>query len=346
MKISNPSGPNFSAPYSRSEIPCEVIKTQFLQLQTARLRRCSPLAERGNTVVAARIRASARELVAPVKSIPGSQQQRTKQQQRVQSHGRAIGSFIRSESPPTETGAIMISEQKVAVITGASRGIGAGLTKSFRAIGYRVVANSRSISRSEIADDPAVVVVDGNIGHPDTAERILKAATDRFGRIDTLVNNAGIFIAKPFVSYSEADFAAAIEVNLAGFFRVSQRVAAWMLRAGSGHIINITATIAEQPMATLAAAPAALTKGGLNAVTRSLAIEYASRNIRVNAVSPGIIRTPMHPPESHEFLAGLQPMDHIGEKQDIVDAVMYLEDASFVTGEILHVDGGASAGRW
>jgi NAD(P)-dependent dehydrogenase (short-subunit alcohol dehydrogenase family) len=240
----------------------------------------------------------------------------------------------------------MPSEQKVAIITGASRGIGASLMKGFREIGYGVVANSRLISKSDVAGDPAILAVDGDISRPDTAERIFGAAMERFGRIDTLVNNAGVFIAKPFIDYSEADFATTIAVNLAGFFHISQKVASWMLQVGSGHIVNITATIAEQPMASLAAAVATLTKGGLNAVTRSLAIEYASRGIRVNAVSPGVIKTPMHSPEMHEFLGGLQPMGRMGNTQEILDAVLYLERASFVTGEILHVDGGASAGRW
>jgi NAD(P)-dependent dehydrogenase (short-subunit alcohol dehydrogenase family) len=239
----------------------------------------------------------------------------------------------------------MPSEQKVVVITGASRGIGARLMRGFREIGYGVVANSRSISKSDIAGDPAIVAVDGDIAEPNTAERIVSAAIERFGRIDTLINNAGVFIPKPFIDYSEADFAAMTGVNLAGFFRISQKAASWMLRAGSGHIVNITATIAEQPVASLPAALAALTKGGLNAVTRSLAIEYASRGIRVNAVSAGAIRTPMHPPEAHEFLAGLQPMGRIGEMQEVLDGVLYLERAAFVTGEILHVDGGWSAGR-
>jgi NAD(P)-dependent dehydrogenase (short-subunit alcohol dehydrogenase family) len=189
-----------------------------------------------------------------------------------------------------------------------------------------------------------IVVVDGDIAEPNTAERIVSAAIERFGRIDTLINNAGIFIPKPFVDYSEADFATMIAVNLAGFFRISQKAASWMLRAGSGHIVNITATIAEQPVMSLPAALAALTKGGLNAVARSLAIEYASRGVRVNAVSPGAIRTPMHSPETYEFLAGLQPMGRMGEEQEILDAVLYLEQAKFVTGEILHVDGGWSAG--
>jgi NAD(P)-dependent dehydrogenase (short-subunit alcohol dehydrogenase family) len=239
----------------------------------------------------------------------------------------------------------MPSEQKVAVITGASRGIGASLRKGFREIGYGVVANSRSISKSEVAGDPVILAVAGDIAEPDTAERIVSAAIERFGRIDTLVNNAGVFIPKPFIDYSQADFATMIAVNLAGFFHLSQKAASWMLRAGSGHIVNITATIAEQPIVSLPAALAALTKGGLNAVTRSLAIEYASRGIRVNAVSAGAIRTPMHPPETHQFLAGLQPMGRIGETQEILDAVLYLEKAEFVTGEILHVDGGWSAGR-
>jgi NAD(P)-dependent dehydrogenase (short-subunit alcohol dehydrogenase family) len=240
----------------------------------------------------------------------------------------------------------MTTERKVAVITGASQGIGASLVEGFHRLGYGVIANSRSISRADIPRDPAIVVIDGDIASPQTAERVVSAAIERFGRIDTLVNNAGIFIAKPFVDYSESDFAAMIAVNLAGFFHISQRVISEMLRAGSGHVVNVTATIAEQPTTSLPAALASLTKVGLNAVTRALAVEYASRGIRVNAVSPGAIRTPMHAPETHDFLAGLQPMGRMGEPQEILEGVLYLEKAAFVTGEILHIDGGASAGRW
>jgi NAD(P)-dependent dehydrogenase (short-subunit alcohol dehydrogenase family) len=237
----------------------------------------------------------------------------------------------------------MRSERKVVIITGASRGIGSQLLQAYRRIGYQVIANSRSMCRF---DDPAILSVQGDIACPKTAERIFGTVVERFGRVDALINNAGVFIAKPFTAYSEEDFAAMIAVNLAGPFRLSQQAAELMLRSGAGHIVNITATIAEQPMAWLPAALPVLTKGGLNAITRSLAIEYASRNVRVNAVSPGVINTPMHAPQTHGALSGLQPMGRMGEAQDIVDAVMYLEKATFVTGEILHVDGGASAGRW
>jgi NAD(P)-dependent dehydrogenase (short-subunit alcohol dehydrogenase family) len=238
----------------------------------------------------------------------------------------------------------MSSEQKVVIITGASQGIGAGVLKGFRRLGFSVVANARSIAK--ISDDPDVLVVAGDIADPSAAERVVANAIERFGRIDTLVNNAGLFIPKSFTDYSKADFEAMTATNLAGFFHLSQKAASWMLQAGSGHIINITAAIAVQPMSAIPAALAALTKGGLNAITRALAIEYASRGIRVNAVAPGVIKTPMHSPDTYQFLAGLQPMGQMGEPQDIVDAVLYLEKAAFVTGEILHVDGGASAGRW
>jgi NAD(P)-dependent dehydrogenase (short-subunit alcohol dehydrogenase family) len=219
----------------------------------------------------------------------------------------------------------MGTEQKVAVITGASQGIGAALVKAYRDRNYRVVATARSIKPS---NDDDVLAVAGDIADPKTAERVIAEATARFGRIDTLVNNAGIFIAKPFTQYTEADFAGALSVNLAGFFRITQLAIAEMEKQGSGHVVL-----------------ASLTKGGLNAATKSLAIEYAKRGIRVNAVSPGVIKTPMHPAETHAALGALHPVGHMGEIKDIVDAILYLEGAGFVTGEILHVDGGQSAGH-
>jgi NAD(P)-dependent dehydrogenase (short-subunit alcohol dehydrogenase family) len=239
----------------------------------------------------------------------------------------------------------MSSEQKVAVITGASRGIGASLVEGFRERGYGVVANARTVGDTDVSD-PQFLFVEGDVGAAGTADRVVKAAIARFGRIDTLVNNAGIFIPKPFLDYSEADFASMVAVNLAGFFHMTQKVLASMQLAGRGHVVTITATIGEQPMLSLPAALATMMKAGLAAATRSLALEYAGRGIRVNAVSPGVIDTPMHRPETHGFLAGLAPMQRIGEQGDVRDAVLYLEGAPFVTGEILHVDGGASAGQW
>jgi NAD(P)-dependent dehydrogenase (short-subunit alcohol dehydrogenase family) len=240
----------------------------------------------------------------------------------------------------------MDSEQKVVVITGASRGMGAGFVKGFCDLGYNVVANSRTIERSDVGGARDIVLVQGDISRPETADQIVREAVGRFGRIDTLINNAGIFMAKPFVDFSEADFAAMIAVNLAGFFHLTQRVASQMLRAGSGHIVNITASIGEFSVASVPTTLTAMTKGGLLAVTRSLAIEYATHGIRVNAISPGATKTPMHPAESHAFLARMQPMGRMGEIDDVVEAALYLEKAAFVTGEILHVDGGATAGRW
>jgi NAD(P)-dependent dehydrogenase (short-subunit alcohol dehydrogenase family) len=237
----------------------------------------------------------------------------------------------------------MKEQHKTAIITGASQGIGAALVDAFAERGYRVVANSRTIKPS---GSPNVIAIAGDVADPKTAERVVGAAIDHFGRVDTLVNNAGIFIPKSFVNYTGDDFAAVLSVNLAGFFHISQKAAARMLEQKSGHIVNITATLAEQPQKLVPAALAALTKGGLNAITRSLAIEYADKGVRVNAVSPGVIKTPMHKPETHDFLASLHPMHRIGEVQEVIDAVLYLETAAFVTGEILHVDGGAHAGRW
>jgi NAD(P)-dependent dehydrogenase (short-subunit alcohol dehydrogenase family) len=236
----------------------------------------------------------------------------------------------------------MNNEQKVAIITGGSHGIGAGLVKAYRDRNYRVVATSRSIKQG---GDQDIVAVPGDISDPATAERAVKKASSRFGRIDTLVNNAGIFIMKPFTDYTVEDFTLKIATNLGGFFHITQRVAAEMLKQGSGHIVSITTSLVDQPISGLPTALANLTKGGINSTTKALAIEFASKGIRVNAVSPGIIKTPMHPPETHEFFAGLHPVKHMGEIRDVVEAVLYLESAAFVTGEILHVDGGQNAGQ-
>ena len=236
----------------------------------------------------------------------------------------------------------MTSEQKVAVITGASRGIGAGLLKAYRDIGYHVVATSRSIGKSE---DPSTLAVDGDITSARTADRVVGLAIERFGRIDTLINNAGVFIAKPFTQYGEADYAAVLGVNLAGFFHMTQLAIAEMEKHGSGHIVQITTSLIDHANSHVPSVLASLTKGGLDAATRSLAIEYAKRGIRANAVAPGVIKTPMHPVETHQALGALHPLGRMGEIADIVDAILYLESATFVTGETLHVDGGQSAGH-
>ncbi|MBW8707235.1 Gluconate 5-dehydrogenase [Streptomyces sp. MBT84] len=232
--------------------------------------------------------------------------------------------------------------QKVAIITGASQGIGAALVDAYRKLGYAVVANSRSITPT---DDPDILTIQGNIADTATADRVVAAAINRYGRLDTLVNNAGIFIAKPFTEYTLDDYAAYTGTNLDGYFRITQLAVEQMLAQGSGHIVNITASIVDNPDARVPSVLAALTKGGLQSATKSLAIEYATRSIRSNAVSPGTTNTPMHPREAHDTLAALQPVGRLGELSDVVDAVMYLENASFVTGEILHVDGGMSAGH-
>lgn len=236
----------------------------------------------------------------------------------------------------------MSSQQKVAVVTGASQGIGASLVKAFRDRNYRVIANSRSIKPSA---DPDVIAVPGDISDRAVAEKMVSEAMSRFGRIDTVVNNAGIFLAKPFTAYSNEDYVNTLAVNLNGFFHITQLAIAEMELQGSGHIVNITTSLVDHAIDGVPSALASLTKGGLNAATKSLAIEYAKRGIRVNAVSPGIIKTPMHAPGSYAALGSLHPVGRMGEIADIVDAVLYLDAAGFVTGEILHVDGGQSAGH-
>jgi len=235
------------------------------------------------------------------------------------------------------------ADQKVAIITGASQGIGAGLVTAYRRLGYAVVANSRNIADG---DDPMVLAVPGDIGQPGVGAAVVDAAIARFGRVDTLVNNAGIFVSKPFTEYTDEDYEAVMGVNVRGFFEISRAaVQAMTSREGGGHLVTVSTSLVDQANAKVPAALASLSKGGLNAVTKALAVEYADRGIRSNAVALGIIKTPMHDPSTHEALAALHPMGRLGEVDDVVDAIMYLETASFVTGEILHVDGGQSAGH-
>ena len=232
---------------------------------------------------------------------------------------------------------------KVAVITGASQGIGAGLVAGYRGQGWAVVASARTIGPS---GDPDVLTVEGDIAEATTAGRIAGAALERFGRIDTLVNNAGVYISKPFTDYTPADYATITAVNLTGFFWLTQRVIAEMVARDGGHVVNVSATLAEVADSGTPAVLPALTKGGLAAATRSLAVEYASRGIRVNAISPGIIQTPVHPADSYEHLGSrLPPLGRPGQVGDVVDAVLFLESSPYITGEILHVNGGQTAGH-
>jgi NAD(P)-dependent dehydrogenase (short-subunit alcohol dehydrogenase family) len=232
---------------------------------------------------------------------------------------------------------------KVAIITGGSQGIGAGLVAGYRGQGWSVVATARAMKPS---NDPDVLAVNGDITDPATADQIISAALERFGRVDTLVNNAGVFVSKPFTDYTAQDYAQVVGVNLNGLFWLTQPVITQMLKQQGGHVVNVAATVAEYADSASPSVLTALTKGGVAAATRSLAVEYASRGIRVNAVSPGIIQTPMHPAESYEGLGdSLPPLGHVGQVSDVVGAVLFLEAAPFVTGEIVHVDGGQAAGH-
>jgi NAD(P)-dependent dehydrogenase (short-subunit alcohol dehydrogenase family) len=231
---------------------------------------------------------------------------------------------------------------KVAVVTGASQGIGAGLVTAYRKLGYGVVAVSRNMPES---DDPEVLAIRADLSGPGAGVDVVERTLARFGRIDTLVNNAGIFVAKPFTEYTDEDYDAVTGINLRAFFDVSRGAVAAMVEQGSGHVVTVSTTLVEHALAAVPSALASLTKGGLNAVTKALAIEYAARNVRVNGVALGIIHTPMHAPETHDYLAGLHPVGRLGEIDEVVDAILYLEHNRFVTGEILHVDGGQSAGH-
>jgi len=231
----------------------------------------------------------------------------------------------------------------VAIITGGSQGIGAGLVAAYRQRGWAVVTSARTIKPFH---DTGILTVEGDIADPATADRIIGAALTHFGRIDTLVNNAGIYISKPFTDYTAADYATVVAVNLTGFFWLTQRAIAQMVTRNSGHVVNISATLAEVANSSTPEVLAALTKGGLAAATRSLAIEYASRGIRVNAVSPGIIQTPVHPAESYAGLGDrLPPLGRPGQISDVVNGVLFLESSPYITGEILHIDGGQIAGH-
>jgi NAD(P)-dependent dehydrogenase (short-subunit alcohol dehydrogenase family) len=234
------------------------------------------------------------------------------------------------------------AEPSVAVITGASQGIGAGLVGGYRDRGWSVVATARTMKPSS---DPEVLVVDGDIAEPATADRIVDQAMDRFGHIDTLVNNAGIFISKPFTDYTPQDYDRVVGVNLTGFFCLTQRAITAMVTAGSGHVVNISASVVDYAHSSEPSVLASLTKGGIAAATKSLAVEYASRGIRVNAVAPGVIKTPMHSEEEYAAGAQFAPMERVGDISDIVNGILFLESAPFVTGEILHIDGGQIAGR-
>jgi NAD(P)-dependent dehydrogenase (short-subunit alcohol dehydrogenase family) len=237
--------------------------------------------------------------------------------------------------------------KQTALITGASSGIGLGLTKGFLAAGFNVVANSRHITEAgTLIPSDNLLLVDGDVGAAETARNLIKSAVRQFGRVDVLINNAGIFVPKPFTEYTAEDFQRVVSTNLTGFFYVSQEAARHMQNNGGGQIINITTTLAEQPVAGVSAALTSLTKGGLNAVTRGLAIEFAASGIRVNAIAPGIIDTPMHDPANHKSLKYLHPIARLGTVQEIVDAALFLVQAPFITGEVIHVDGGAHAGKW
>jgi NAD(P)-dependent dehydrogenase (short-subunit alcohol dehydrogenase family) len=237
----------------------------------------------------------------------------------------------------------MTPKQKVAIVTGASQGIGAALVPAYRKAGYAVVSTSRSIGQS---GDPEVLTVPADLSQPGAGAHVVQQALARFGRIDTVVNNAGVFIAKPFIDYTGDDYDTITGVNLRGFFEISRSAVAAMLTQGNaGHLVSVSTSLVDHANSQVPSALASLTKGGLSAVTKSLAIEYATRGIRVNTVALGVIRTPMHPDETHDFLAALHPVGRLGEIDEVVDAIMYLEQAGFVTGEILHVDGGQSAGH-
>jgi NAD(P)-dependent dehydrogenase (short-subunit alcohol dehydrogenase family) len=238
-----------------------------------------------------------------------------------------------------------MSDRKTAIVTGAQRGIGAGLIEAFLKEGYDVVATSLSFSKSFTAS-LSLILVEGDIGKEETAAKAVEAAIRHFGTIDVLVNNAGIFYTKPFTDFTTENFNALVSVNLLGFLYITQLAVKQMLKQKSGSVVTISGSLADHPIAGVNASVSMITKGGLNSVTRSLAIEYAKEGIRFNAVAPGVVDTALHKDDPKDFLKTLQPMGRIADVKDVVDAVLYLVHANQVTGEVLHVDGGAHVGRW
>ena len=235
---------------------------------------------------------------------------------------------------------------KTVIITGASSGIGLALARAFAARGARIVANARTItSAGTLTASPTLTLIDGDIASPIVAAKVVDAA-ERLGGVDLLVNNAGVFIARPFTDYSADEYEALVSTNLTGFLHVTQLAVKRMRQRKAGHVVTITTSLADQPIAGVSASIPILTKAGLNGVTKALAIEHAAEGIRFNTVAPGMIDTPMHKPESHGFLKQLHPIGRMGTTAEVVDAVLYLDGAPFVSGEVLHVDGGAHAGRW
>jgi len=238
-----------------------------------------------------------------------------------------------------------MSSKRTAIVTGASQGIGAALVEALVNAGYNVVATSRNVNQS-LAASSNLVLVAGDIGKKDTAVKAVTAAMENFGSVDLLVTNAGIFSTKPFTEFTTDDFNALVSTNLLGFLYITQLAVERMRKQKSGAVVSITAALADQPIAGVNAAVPMITKGGLNAVIKSLAIEYAKEGIRFNAVAPGIVDTPMHKDNPKDLLRTLQPMGQFARVNDVTDAVLYLAHAGQVTGEVLHVDGGSHAGRW
>ena len=240
-----------------------------------------------------------------------------------------------------------MEKHKTVIVTGASQGIGAAIVKAFLDRGYNVVATSRTGSKSGVAPSPALATVDGDIGHAETANRVVNTAIERFGSVDHVVNNAGVFRSKPFTEYTINEFRDFVSTNLEGFIFITQLAVRQMVAQGKGgSVTTISAALADNPIAGAPASIPMITKGGLNAITISLASEYAKQHIRFNAVAPGVVNTPMHESDPKEILKSFSPMGTISEVRDIADAVVYLTEARNITGEVLHVDGGAHVGKW